>query len=108
MVLESIVECAAAVLSAGGIVSMFICTLMMKALSKARDEATRRKDERNRYELLRMEGEERIASLLLAVSRYTRGRCGESELDEAEKAYLEHIKKSNEIRMRILSDTITE
>ena len=48
MVIESIVECAAAVLSAGGIVSMFICTLMMKALSKARDEATRAKKAENK------------------------------------------------------------
>ncbi len=107
MVFESLVEAAAAFLSAGGFVSVFVCFLLRRALEKARKDAERRKEERNRQELLRMEGEERIAALVLTLARFSRGKCSESELEAAEKDYALYTKKANELRRQIITESIT-
>ena len=72
---ESLAEALMAFLSAGGFVSVFVCSLLKRALNKAREDAERRKAERNKQELLRLEGEEKIASLVLILARYSRGKC---------------------------------
>ncbi len=108
MVFDSLIEAAAAFLSAGGFVSVFVCSLLKRALDKARKDAERRKDERNRQELLRMEGEERIAALVLTLARFSRGKCEEKELETAEKEYAEYTKKANELRRQIITENITE
>ena len=58
---ESLAEALMAFLSAGGFVSVFVCSFLKRALNKAREDAERRKAERNKQELLRLEGEEKTA-----------------------------------------------
>lgn len=108
MVFESFTEALMTFLSAGGFVSMFVCSFLKRALDKARNDAERRKQERNKQELLRLEGEERIASLVLTLARYTRGKCDENELEKAEKEYLEYTEKVCEEKRRIITNTLCE
>lgn len=105
---ESLAEALMAFLSAGGFVSVFVCSLLKKALNKAREDAERRKTERNKQELLRLEGEEKIASLVLILARYTRGKCEEEELEKAEEDYLAYTEKAKAEKRRIISDTLTQ
>ncbi len=105
---ESLAEALMAFLSAGGFVSVFVCSLLKRALNKAREDAERRKTERNKQELLRLEGEEKIASLVLILARYTRGKCEEEELEKAEEDYLAYTEKAKAEKRRIISDTLTQ
>lgn len=108
MVFEDLAEALAAVLSAGGFVSVFVCTWMKRALENARKDAERRKQERNRQELLRMEGEEKMACLVLTLARFSRGECDERSLEEAEKNYTAYMEKSAELKRRIISGSLSE
>ena len=105
---ESLAEALMAFLSAGGFVSVFVCSLLKRALNKAREDAERRKAERNKQELLRLEGEEKIASLVLILARYSRGKCEEEELEKAENDYLSYTEKAKAEKRRIISDTLTQ
>lgn len=105
---ESLAEALMAFLSAGGFVSVFVCSLLKRALNKAREDAERRKAERNKQELLRLKGEEKIASLVLILARYSRGKCEEEELEKAEKDYLAYTEKAKAEKRRIISDTLTQ
>lgn len=105
---ESLAEALMAFLSAGGFVSVFVCSLLKRALNKAREDAERRKTERNKQELLRLEGEEKIASLVLILARYSRGKCEEEELEKAENDYLAYTEKAKAEKRRIISDTLTQ
>lgn len=105
---ESLAEALMAFLSAGGFVSVFVCSFLKRALNKAREDAERRKAERNKQELLRLEGEEKIASLVLILARYTRGKCEEEELEKAEEDYLAYTEKAKAEKRRIISDTLTQ
>ena len=105
---ESLAEALMAFLSAGGFVSVFVCSFLKRALHKAREDAERRKAERNKQELLRLEGEEKIASLVLILARYTRGKCEEEELEKAEEDYLAYTEKAKAEKRRIISDTLTQ
>ena len=100
---ESLAEALMAFLSAGGFVSVFVCSLLKRALNKAREDA-----ERNKQELLRLEGEEKIASLVLILARYSRGKCEEEELEKAENDYLAYTEKAKAEKRRIISDTLTQ
>ena len=108
MIFESLAEALMAFLSAGGFVSVFVCSFLKRALNKAREDAERRKTERNSQELLRLEGEEKIASLVLILARYTRGKCEEDELEKAENEYLAYTEKAKAEKRRIISDTLTQ
>ena len=105
---ESLAEALMAFLSAGGFVSVFVCSFLKRALNKAREDAERRKAERNKQELLRLEGEEKIASLVLILARYTRGKCEENELEKEEEDYLAYTEKAKAEKRRIISDTLTQ
>ena len=105
---ESLAEALMAFLSAGGFVSVFVCSFLKRALNKAREDAERRKAERNKQELLRLEGEEKIASLVLILARYTRGKCEENELEKAEEDYLAYTERAKAEKRRIISDTLTQ
>ena len=105
---ESLAEALMSFLSAGGFVSVFVCSFLKRALNKAREDAERRKAERNKQELLRLEGEEKIASLVLILARYTRGKCEEDELEKAEDDYLAYTEKAKAEKRRIISDTLTQ
>lgn len=53
-----------------------------------------------------MEGEERMAALVLTLARFSRGKCDEDELETAEKEYAEYTKKANELRRQIITESI--
>lgn len=106
--LESLIESAAAFLSAGGFVSAFVYTLLKKALDKARADAERRKQERNSQELLRLEGEEKTAVLLLTLTKFSRGKCDEQELEKAEKEYAVYTEKANALRRQIITESMSK
>ncbi len=108
MVFESLAEALASILSAGGFLSIFVYSLLKRALDKARKDAERRKQERNKQELLRMEGEERIASLVLTLARYARGECGNKELEAAEKEYTCYMEKASELKRQIITENLSE
>lgn len=108
MVLESLAEALASILSAGGFLSIFVYSLLKRALDKARRDAERRKQERNKQELLRLEGEERMASLVLTLVRFSRGECGSKELEAAEREYTCYMEKVSELKRQIITETLSE
>jgi hypothetical protein len=108
MVFESLTEALTAFLSAGGFVSVFVCSFLKRTLDKARKDAERRKQERNKQELLRMEGEERIASLVLTLAKFSRGKCDETVLEQAEKEYSIYLEKAQAAKRNIIAQTLGE
>lgn len=78
-----------------GITSSVTALLLKRLLSHAEREADKRRDVRYRQELLRLEGEDCLAGLILAVADYCRGgRIGEAELIEHEQKYKSYLAKS--------------
>ncbi len=106
IVFESLAETLTAFISAGSVVSFFVCALLKRALNKAKNDAENRKKERNEQEFLRLEGEEKTAALILTLSRYVRGKSTEAELEQAENEYREYTDKANRLKRQMLSEIL--
>ena len=78
-----------------GITGSITALLLKRLLSHAEREADKRRNLRYRQELLRLEGEDCLAGLILAVAEYCRGgRIDEAELIEYERKYRNYLAKS--------------
>ncbi len=90
------------VLPSAGLTSGIFTIVLTAAIRHAKKDADRKRQERLRLEILRMEGEERIRELLFAMLRYVRGSGSESELDNAEKAYCEYLENCKALKNEII------
>lgn len=93
------------IFSSAGLTGGIFAAIMTAAMKKAKNDAERKREERLRIEILRLEGEERLSALLFALLRYSKGSGSLEELDEAEKAYTEYIEKSNKVKNEIIGNT---
>ena len=91
------------ILSSAGLTGGLVAVLTKIALKKAKEDAEIKRKERLKLEILRLEGEERMSSLLFAMLRYARGIGCKKELDEAENAYIEHLENSKKVKNEIIS-----
>lgn len=90
-----------AVLSSAGLTGGIFAAVVTAAIRKAQKDAERKRNERLKLEILRLEGEERLSALLFAMLRHSRGGS-EKELFEAEKAYVEYLESSNKLKNEII------
>ncbi len=93
------------IFSSAGLTGSVFAAIMVSAMKKAKKDAEKKREERLRLEILRLEGEERLSALLFAIIRYSKGSCGIHELDDAEKAYNEYLEKSNKVKNEIIGNT---
>ena len=100
--LETASEFFALLISSAGLSGTVIAIIFSYLLRKAKLEAQKKREERLQLEIQRLEGEEKLSQLLFTLVRYSRGICGECELDEAEKDYAEYIESSRKLKNRIL------
>ena len=91
-----------AILSSAGLTGGIVATIVTAALKKARKDADLKRQERLKLEILRLEGEERLSSLLFAIIRHLRGGGSEKELIDAERAYIEYLESSNKLKNEII------
>lgn len=90
------------VLSSAGLTGSLIAGITKIAIKKAKDDAERKREERLRLEILRLEGEEKMSALIFALLRHSRGNGNDKELDDAEKAYNEYLENSNRLKNEII------
>lgn len=90
------------VLSSAGLTGSIFAAIVTAAIKKAKEDAERKREERLRLEILRLEGEEKLSALIFAMIRYSKGNGSAKELDEAEKTYTEHLEKSSAMKNEII------
>ncbi|MBR4278950.1 MAG: hypothetical protein IKT34_02130 [Clostridia bacterium] len=103
MSLQLLSELFPVILSSAGLSgSVFACILAF-AVKKAKNDAERKRDERLKLEILRLEGEEKLSELLFEMLRS--GNLQKSDqLDEKIHAYSEYLEKSRCIKNRIIGE----
>lgn len=95
-------EIITAILSSAGLTGSIFAAIFTVAIKKAKKDAECKREERLRLEILRLEGEERLSTLLFAILRDLRGSGSERELQEAEKSYIEYLEKSRKLKNEII------
>lgn len=100
--IDSLGEFAALLLSSAGLSGSVFAVIFSFLLKRAKSDAETKREERMQLEIQRLDGEEKLSSLLFALLRYSRGMCGDSELEEAEKAYAEYIEAGRKLKNRII------
>lgn len=95
-------ELVTAVLSSAGLTGSLFSVITAAAVKKAKNDADKKREERLRLEILRLEGEEKLSTLIFAIIRNLRCSGSETELQEAEKAYSEYLEKSNQLKNEII------
>ena len=89
-----------------GITGSLTAIFIKGIASRAEKEAQRRRDLRYRQELLRLEGEDCLASLILAVAGYCRGdSVDEEEVLRHEERYREYLTKSRAFGAELYADS---
>ncbi|MBQ8896014.1 MAG: hypothetical protein IJY88_04400 [Clostridia bacterium] len=102
--IELICELLPVILASAGLSGGVFTGLLRLALNKAKRDADKKREERLKLELLRLEGEERQSKLFFALLRHLRTGDGEQELAEAEHAYTQYIEKSLKLKNEIISE----
>lgn len=97
-------EIITAVLSSAGLTGSLFAAIVTVVVKKVKKDADLKREERMKLEILRLEGEERLSSLLFALLRYTRGLENEAELLDAEKAYLDYLESCNKLKNEIIGN----
>ena len=100
---EVISELLPVILASAGITGGVFSTLITLAFNKVRRDAEKKREERLKLELLRLEGEERLSRLMFALLR-SRPIEHDPELKEAERAYTEYLEKSNLLKYELISE----
>ena len=88
-------EAIAVVLSSSGIIGAVFAMMIRKAMKNASDDAERRRKEYTEAEMTRFERDKATSELLIALVRYSRKMCSESELEIAESNYVSASSKSD-------------
>ena len=92
-----------AIYASAGVTGGVFSGLITLAFNKAKRDAEKKREERLKLELLRLEGEERLSRLMFALLR-SRPADNDTELKEAERAYTEYLEKSNLLKYEIISE----
>ncbi len=90
------------VLSSVGLTGSVFAVIIGTAIRKAKTDADRKRNERLRIEILRLEGEEKMSALIFAMLRHERGTGSEKELTDAEEAYLDYLESSHRLKNEII------
>lgn len=96
------------ILSSAGLTGGVISAFVIFAVKKAKQDAEKKREERLRLEILRLEGEEKLSALLFALIRHIRTHEDTRELDEAEKAYTEHLDNCSKLKNEIIGNHTSE
>lgn len=92
-------------LLSAGIMGSAFAFFLRRLAAGAEREAERRRAVKYRSELLRLEGEDCLAALILAVAEYCRGgRIGEEELAGFEEKYKVYLAKSRAFGAELYAD----
>lgn len=97
-------EIITAVLSSAGLTGSLFAAIISIAIKRAKKDAERKREERLRLEILRLEGEEKLSALLFAILRGIRGMGSEKELSDAEEAYRAYLEKSRKLKNEIIGE----
>ena len=94
-------ELLAVVCSSAGILGTVVSAVLVWMLTKAKKDAEEKRKERIAMELFRLEGEELLSTLVLALVR----ACGQCDptTETAAKAYEAHLEKRKHFRNQLLS-----
>ena len=91
-----------------GITGSVTALILKRLITNAEREADRRRDLRYRQELIRLEGEDCLAGLILALAEYCRdGRINEADLIEYEQKYKEYLAKSRAFSAELYASSRT-
>ena len=90
------------VLPSAGLTGSIFAIILAAAIKRAKKDAEIKRAERLRLEILRLEGEERIHQLLLAMLRLVRGMGSDEELNKAEKDYMEYLENCKTLKNEII------
>ena len=101
MALTELGELVVVILSSSGVLGAGLTAVLGLMLRKARRDAEQKRAERISLELQRLEGEERLSDVVLALVR-AKGEDTE-ELLAALDAYGKYMEKQRELRNQILS-----
>ena len=100
-----ILEAVWSFLVSAGITGSVTALFIRGIATRAEREAERRRELLYKKELLRLEGEDCLASLILAVAAYSRGdSIDEKELLGHEKRYREYLTKSRAFGAELYAD----
>lgn len=94
-------ELIAVFLSSAGVLGAGLTGVLRVMLRRAKQDAEKQRAERISVELQRMEGEERLSEVVLALVRASREDS--PELREATRAYGDYLEKRRRLRDEILS-----
>ena len=100
---DGLSEFAALALSSAGLVGALLTSLLGILLKRAKSEAIRRRGERLKLDIMRLDGEEKLSELIYAMVRQSRGCGSAAELDEAFRAYGEYLETARRMKNEILS-----
>ena len=95
-------ELLAVVCSSAGILGTVVSAVLVWMLTKAKKDAEEKRKERIAMELFRLEGEELLSTLVLALVQG--GRENDPALETAAKAYEEHWEKRKHFCNELLSN----
>ncbi len=101
---EVIAELLPVILTSAGVTGGVFSAFLTLALNKAKRDAEKKREERLKLELLRLEGEERLSKLMFALLHHSRSRESSQELLDAERAYTEYLEKSQHLKNEIISE----
>ena len=72
------------------------------AVNKAKKDAEKKREERLKLEILRLEGEEKLSALLFSLLRHLRGNGSDKELENAIRDYTKHLETSKKLKNEII------
>lgn len=95
------------ILSSAGLSGGLFACILTFAVKKAKNDAERRRDERLRLEILRLEGEDKLSQLLFEMLR-SDAQSKSPQLDEKIRAYSLYLEKSRAIKNEIIGSITFE
>lgn len=104
MTAEDVYELLAVFLSSTGVLGVFLTAVLSVMLRRAKQDAEKKRAERVSLELQRMEGEELLSCVVLALIRVNGGTAGQPELEAALQAYNRYLQERRTFRNSIVSD----
>lgn len=90
------------ILSSAGLTGGLFAAITAFAIKKAKKDAERKREERLKLEILRLEGEEKLSALLFAMLRQLSTGDNEKELDDTIHAYTEYLENSSRLKNEII------
>lgn len=96
-------ELLAVFLSSTGLLGIGVSAVLACLLRRARSDAEQKHAERIQLELQRLEGEEKLSAVVLALARRASDQSGDQSLDDALLAYSDYLLRTRRARDEMLS-----